>query len=121
MKSVQRGNRHLLPGAGQFPRGRSFLGARSLGRRARGRRRLARLRGQRKLGQEQSGQQEGSDLHFCSPFVAGAGAGDFGASVSITATVRFSSRNVLLATRRISALVTLSRLSIWRKSSRQSP
>src|SRR5579871_2160749 len=65
-------------------------------------------------------EQEFYLVHFCSPLAGSVGFG-FSASVSMVATVRLSSRNVLLATRRISALVTLSISSIWRKSSRQSP
>src|SRR5881227_1476437 len=48
-------------------------------------------------------------------------AGDFFATFSITATVRLPSTNVLLATRRTSALVTLSIWSTCRNNSRQSP
>src|SRR6185503_14090450 len=55
--------------------------------------------------------------HFASPFVAGAAA----ATRSIMPMVRLFGTNVALATRRMSAAVTLSMSSMSRKSWRQSP
>ena len=74
-------------------------------------------------GQEARGQEERAGRRSHRPSSGGAAAAGCGggATVSMTATVRLTSLNTSLATRRMSALVTLSSRSIERNSSRQSP
>ena len=119
-KLAQGRDGHLFPGAGRGRSGGSF-GGRGLSAR-----RMGGLPGEdeRQRERKQSREEQSYFLVHCRsplPGAAAGGGGVFGVSVSMTATVRLSSRKVLLATRRMSALVTLSSSSIWRKSSRQSP
>src|SRR5882724_8773705 len=69
-------------------------------------------------GESEDEHDHGELSHCPPPFCPGTWGG---AMVSIIPTVRLVGTKVWLATRRISALLTLSRFSTWRKSSRQSP